>query len=87
MNGQVVMNIVIQGMVTLGALFLVHKPPFTAGERAGIYLIFGGFVVYAAWNNYLVSSADTIGWVFPIILGVIAILIAEFKKYLPFLKK
>lgn len=80
MNLQLIMNVVIQGIATAGALFLIHKPPFTKGERAGIYLIFLAFIAYAAWNNYLVSATDVIGWIFPIILGVASILMAEFRK-------
>ncbi|GEM_PF-1627359 len=81
MNIQLIVNVVIQAMVTAGALCLVHKPPLSKSERIGIYLIFWAFVVYAVWNNYLLSGADVLMvWILPIALGIIGTVVLECKK-------
>jgi len=79
MDWKMLIPIGIQAIFTIGALLLMHKPPYTKKEIIGIHLIFWGFVIYAGWTNFSISN-NPLDWVGPIILGLFASLYSQFSR-------
>jgi hypothetical protein len=71
MTWRMLIPILIQAILALGALLLIHKPPYTKKEIIGTHLIFWAFVLYAGWSNFSVTNNLT-DWIFPVILGLSA---------------
>jgi undecaprenyl pyrophosphate phosphatase UppP len=83
-------NVVIAAFPAIGTLLLIGEAQkrikLNSIEICAAYLIYAGFVFYAAWMDSQIPSVTPISWIIILLLGIVGV-VAERLKFKVRVKK